>query len=193
MVEAADADTPPGFGLRLVLQLRRELGRCLVPGGLVVERDLVTVGIGGHPQRADAGLVADPVPSPAGRFDGRRPALQRLGGGAAQRGPAEPGTIAARDDQAVMFVVVPGTQVDVVAVALGDGQAEKVGEERDGVLEARREQLCVPEMGDVAERRTRGRVGDHALEGGEVPGNRGAGQELLLGTKSGDRLAWQCR
>ncbi|MGY3359700.1 hypothetical protein ACVWZK_006363 [Bradyrhizobium sp. GM0.4] len=78
MIEAADIDAARGKALRLVLQCGLQLGRRLIPFGLVVELDDVSIGIAAAEGRPLPHVAVDPADVEAGPFQRRDATLQRL-------------------------------------------------------------------------------------------------------------------
>jgi hypothetical protein len=85
VIEPADIDAARRKALRLIFQRGFLVRRRLVPFGLVIEFDDVTVGIPAAERRPLPHVAIDPADLEAGAFQGGDAALQRLRAAGAQR------------------------------------------------------------------------------------------------------------
>src|SRR6202011_5601200 len=144
-------------GLGLVLQRRLELIGRRVPLALPVQLQLVPVRVAEQVGGPDARVAVLPADAEPGRFDRRHPGFERgLARGPQPDPPDARGLVRGELDR-VVLVVVPGAQVNRVALAAGLGQAEHLHEEPQALAQFGRQQLDVPEVRDIMQRRPRRR------------------------------------
>ena len=152
MVEPLDRRAAADVALRLVPPRRPQVLRRLVALGLVVELEDVPVGVREAVRPAVAHVAVDPAEPAPGRLDGGDAAVERLGAPRSQRDVPEPGAGRLGELQAVAEVVAPAAQEDGLPVARFLLHAEHVDEEAEALLRLRREQLRVPDPGEVVDR-----------------------------------------
>ena len=129
VVEPPDADAAARVGLGLVLQRRPELIRRRVPLGFPVQLELVPVRVAEQVGGPDPGIAVLPADAEPGRLDRGHPRLQGGLAGGPQPHPADARGVVRGQLDRVVLVVVPGAQVDRVALAAGLGQPEHLHEE----------------------------------------------------------------
>src|SRR5450631_2277923 len=93
MVDAPHIAAARRIALRLVLQRGLELGRRLVPLGLVIELDLVPVRVLAHEALAVAEIAVGPADVEAGTLQRGGASFQRLRRAGAERHVAEAGCL----------------------------------------------------------------------------------------------------
>ena len=152
VVDAARVDAARRIGLRLVLERRLELGRRLVPFGLVIDLEPVAVRILEHEGLAVAEVAVGPADVEAGALERGGAPLQRLRRARAEGGVAEAGGLGRGELERIALVVVPAAQIDAVALLAALRHAHHVDEEAAALLEFGREHFDMAEMGDVVDR-----------------------------------------
>jgi hypothetical protein len=152
VVESLDARAAAGVSLRLVAPRRLQVLGSDVSLGLVEELEPVAVGVL-EPERGPVPDVAvDPAAAEAGLLDRRDTAFERLGAPGAEPDVTETGGLRLGQLQAVAQVVAPAAQVDRLPLARLLLHPEHVDEEAQALLRGRREQLGMPDPGDLVER-----------------------------------------
>ena len=129
VVQPADADAAPRVGLGLVLQGGLQLVGRRVPLGLPVQLQLVPVRVAEQVRGPDPRIAVLPADAEPRRLDRRHPALERGLARGPQPDPADARGFVRGELDRMVLVVIPGAQVDRVALAAGLGQAEHVHEE----------------------------------------------------------------
>ena len=152
MVEPAHIDAARREALRLVLQRRTQGRRRLVPFRLVVKLDQMPVRIAETEGRAVAEFALMPADLVAGALQRLDPPLQRLRAARPEGDMAEARCVRARQLERVALVVVPGAQVDGVALPAALGHAEHVDEEAQAFFRLGGEQFQMAQMGHVHDR-----------------------------------------
>ncbi|MGX1292226.1 hypothetical protein AB7M75_002134 [Bradyrhizobium ottawaense] len=152
MIEAADIDAARGEALRLVLQRRLQLGRCLIPFGLVIELDDVAVGVAAAEGRPLPHVAVDPADIEAGALQRGDAALQRLLAARAQRHVLHARGLRRRQLERIALVIVPAAQVNRLALLAADGHAHDVNEEFQALIGLGRQQLHMAEMSQIEDR-----------------------------------------
>src|SRR5579883_488441 len=152
VVDPADIDAARRKALRLVLQSRpQRLGR-LVPFGFVVELQQMPVGIAELVGRTMAEFIVAPAYAETRALEsGDAPRQSRRAAGA-ESGVAETGGFRAGQLERIGFVIVPAAQEDRFALAAAFGHAEDIDEKGEARLRLGRQQLDMPEMGDIHDR-----------------------------------------
>jgi hypothetical protein len=149
VVEAAHVAAAGRIALGLVLQRRFLVRRRRVPFGVVIELDQVAVRIPAREGLAVAEIAVVPADVEARARERRGPPLQRLRAAGAERAMPEPRCPRWGELEGIALVVVPAAQIDAVALLAALGHAHDVDEEPAAVLEFRRQDLDMAEMGDV--------------------------------------------
>src|ERR1700749_3255819 len=157
VVHAAGAAPAARVGLGLILQRRLELIGRRVPFGLPVQLHLVPVRVVEQVGGPDARIAVLPGDAQPGRLDRRHPRLQGGLAGGPQPHPADARGLVRGELDRVVLVVVPGAQVHRVTLAAGLGHAEHLHEEPQALAHLGRQQLDVPEVRDLVQRRPRRR------------------------------------
>src|SRR5262245_62269474 len=80
------------------------------------------------------------------------PALQRLRAAGAERYVTKPGCMRAGEFQRVALVVIPGSEINGVALPAALGHAKHIDEEAQAFFGSRREHLKMSEMGHIHDR-----------------------------------------
>ena len=135
--------------LRLVLERRLLIGRRVVPFGVVIKLDHVPVGVLADEGLAVAEVAVAPADVEAGAFQRGGAPLQRLGRARAIGDMRHAVGFRGGELERIALVVVVAAQIDAVAFLAALGHAHHVDEKARALVEARRQQFEVPEMGDV--------------------------------------------
>ena len=149
MVEPPDGDAPAVIALRHVLQRRSFALGSFVDAGVPVELEDVTVRIAEPVGTAMAEIALGPADAAAHLLDHLDPACQRCLRRGAVGDMAHAGRVRPRQLQRVELVVVEGPKIDRAALPTALRQPVDIHEEVETLLELVRENLDMPEMGDV--------------------------------------------
>ena len=152
MIEAADVDAARRKALRLVFQRGLEFRRRLIPFGLVIELDDVTVRIAAAERRPMPHIAVGPADLEFGTLQRGDAALQRLRAARPQRHVPHARSVRCRQLERIALVVVPAAQIDRIGLAAADGHAHHVDKEFQALVGLRRQQFHVAEMGEIENR-----------------------------------------
>ena len=149
MVQAAHIDAAGRKALRLILQGRLQFRRRLIPFGLVVDFEDVSVRIVKLIGRTVAEFVFDPTDPGAGVFQRLDAPRERLRAACAKGRVAEKGGVGRGQFERIALVVVPAAQINGIPGLAADRHAQNVAKEREAFVGFRRHELEMAEMRDV--------------------------------------------
>ena len=149
MVEPAHIRAPRRIALGLVLQGRAQLSRSLIPLGLVIKLDHMTVGIVEAVRRPMTEFVAGPADSRARSLDRFHSALECLRTSRPKGGVAQGCGLGGGQLKRILFVIIPCAKKDRIALAPALRHAHDIDEEAQALIRPRREKLEVTEMRHV--------------------------------------------
>src|SRR5271166_277658 len=152
VVEPANAHPARGIALRLILERGAKLLGRLVPARLVVELHDVAVGIVETISRAMAEPSIDPVNPRARPLDCVHTALKRPGASSPESHMPKGRRAGGRQLKRKLLVVVPGAQINRVALPAALGHAHDIDEEAQTFLRFWRQELEVAEMRHIHDR-----------------------------------------
>ena len=152
MIESPHVDAARGESHGLIFQRGPQFGRRFVPLGLIINLDLVAVGIVEGERRAVAEIAVGPTDIVARAFQRGDAALERLRAPRAKRHVGHARGFRGGQFQRVVLVIVPTAQINRIALARRFRHAHHVDEKFQAFVRLRRKHFHVREMREVENR-----------------------------------------